>query len=347
MQKERNYRYDVIKVLSTFMVCFYHLKIIDMGHFSGEGFVPSVGRLLTNFCAMSVPLFFMVNGAIMLQKSLTVKKVFLRAVKIIFLYFFWMIIIDFATEAFFDHSVDMSVQAIFSRGKYTTHLWFLLTLAILTLSIPVVRWCNEKNKIIIWIAFILLLIYPFTYNYAIIFGNVWNISFLKGLSRTGVGTMYSFAYFWLGKVLAGVVDCAEKNRTKIKALSAICCISGWILVTAEGMFWTNWEGVVFDGVNSSFPTLGALLMAVGTFLMICMQKNVTNKHICRFLTFLSTNMLGIYIFHYVFTERIEQLVTSDVSVLWASLICVAIILITAAATAICKKIPLLKSLVVI
>ena len=342
MQQKRRYGLDIIKILSTFMVCFYHLKIVNMGTFVEGQYIPSVGRLLTNFCAMSVPLFFMVNGAIMLRKSLTVKQVIWRFGKIVLLYAFWTNVIDIIADAVFRHTIDLSLNAFLTRGKYTAHLWYLLTLAILTLLIPLINWCYKKNKLYIYIPFVLLLIFPFLYNYAIIGGELGWIPFLAGKARTGLGTLYAFVYFVLGKVLTDIVEKKRESHTKkIAVISAVGCILGWILVTFEGVFWTSVEGSVFDGVNSSFPTIGALLMAAGVFVLI---EGYAPCEGGKAIAFFANNMLGIYIFHYIFTEKLEEVIGFNAPVLVAVLLTALIIMITAVMAVICKKVPLLKNL---
>ena len=57
---------DVIKILSAFMVVFYHYRFFDLGHFENGRYLLSVPQFLLCLCSASVPLFFMVNGALLL-----------------------------------------------------------------------------------------------------------------------------------------------------------------------------------------------------------------------------------------------------------------------------------------
>ena len=43
------------------MVCFYHLGVLDVGIVKNTFYIPNFNKLILNLCAMSVPLFFMVN----------------------------------------------------------------------------------------------------------------------------------------------------------------------------------------------------------------------------------------------------------------------------------------------
>ena len=90
MEKKHVLYYDLIKIVAAFMVCFYHLGLLDVGTVSEAFYVPNINKLILNLCAMSVPLFFMVNGALMLRRPYSIKEIFLRFLKIIFLYYFWV-----------------------------------------------------------------------------------------------------------------------------------------------------------------------------------------------------------------------------------------------------------------
>ena len=64
MKKRYVFYYDLLKIIAAFMVCFYHLAMLDVGVVTDEFYIPNVNKICLNLCAMSVPLFFMVNGAL-------------------------------------------------------------------------------------------------------------------------------------------------------------------------------------------------------------------------------------------------------------------------------------------
>ena len=76
MNKKRNLNLDLVKAIAAFMICFYHLAGLNMGKIiNGEYFI-NINRIVTNLCVVSVPVFFMVNGALTLRRELTIKKYF-------------------------------------------------------------------------------------------------------------------------------------------------------------------------------------------------------------------------------------------------------------------------------
>ena len=46
MQKERIWGLDLLKVIASFLVTFYHFQYIDYGFIPGEFYIPNINRLL-------------------------------------------------------------------------------------------------------------------------------------------------------------------------------------------------------------------------------------------------------------------------------------------------------------
>ena len=72
--QRRVFGYDVIKALAMFMVVFYHLFMLDFAFVPGEFYVPNFNKIIQMLCTSSVPMFFMVNGALTSNKRQTFKK---------------------------------------------------------------------------------------------------------------------------------------------------------------------------------------------------------------------------------------------------------------------------------
>lgn len=75
--KSRIVYIDLLKIIAMFLVSFYHIGYyyIDYGFIKNVYYVPNFNRIVMNICAMSVPIFFIVSGALMLNKSYANKKI--------------------------------------------------------------------------------------------------------------------------------------------------------------------------------------------------------------------------------------------------------------------------------
>ena len=349
MQKKHVYYYDLIKVIAAFMVCFYHLGVLDVGTVQDAFYIPNFNKLTLNLCAMSVPLFFMVNGALMLRRTYSIKKLIFRTVKIIVLYLVWVVILGKIGKIFFGIE-ELTIMEV-AKGHRTTmsvHLWFLRTIAILTMMVPFLKWIYDRpSKGMLYILLVLMFIFPFLYNYFVL-GIKWlSISGSSNLSVTGIFTMYSVLYFILGKIISDKSTRECETGKNHLGLAIIAIIVGWLLVGIEVTLWSNLNGAVYDGVNSSFPTIGALLMAVGTFYILSKLPNELNQKWLNILKIFADNIMGVYIFHTVLVSVVLGVVEHTVSVFGAAFLTVLIMLITTLITMGLKQIPLIKKLLTI
>lgn len=341
----RVYYYDLIKVYAAFMVCFYHLNVLEMGYIENQLYLPNLNKMIMNFCAMSVPLFFMVNGSLLLGKEYSLKEVILRTIKLLILYYSWVIIIAVVCSIIRGDMPNLTVKNIILRGTVdTVYLWFLRTMVILTIILPILKKiydCKFKN-IYYWIC-IGLFLYPFLYNYVV------PIAYYKGIDmpRTGLFTMYSILYYFLGRKITEKINYIGVSKTKINYFSIMSIVIGWILVTLEVVIWTNLEQKLFDGVNVSFPTIGALMMSMGVFLLMS-QVTIPEIKVKRAIQFMGSNSLGIYILHVPLIVALKEWFGISKMSLLLSVITTLVIMLTALVLAnIIKKIPVIKHLVTI
>lgn len=323
--RKRYFGIDIMKIVAAFMVTFYHFQRINYGFISGQFYIPNLNRLLMNLCVVSVPLFFMCNGAFLLNKEYSTKQIFQKAAKIILLILVW-------------HWLSFPD-------------WFFKTLCLLYFCYPILRYAFEKKRWIMYLLMAALLAVPFILNLVTTLLKLWPepvIISLMGFSlnltetgNTGLFTLYGVMYFLLGGILM---------KQRLPAWLSICMIaSGFSLCTLEGIIYSNYYNMIYDGVNSSFPTLGALLMSMGVFDLM-MRCNMPTKYtwISGSIVFASKHVLGVYLFHLALILQVKQYVTSEVyPVVLITLLCFFIDLACILICAIIQKIPYVRGLVTI
>ena len=333
---ERIISLDIIKILAAFMVIIYHFRAMDFGFVENQFYFPNLNKLCLGFCAMSVPLFFMVNGKLMLDKESKFRYFLLKSIKVLGLYIFWMFFMKFIASILF------KVDIIETSSSVTLHLWFLRTLSILYfLCFFLKKFYN--NKILFGIICVLLIIFPFGYNYFLIVCKYNHIPFFERMDRTGFFTMYSILYYFAGKFLFDI--CYKLHNMKLYRFFEIgSIVFGWILLNAEVVLWTNLNNKLFDGVNASFPTLGTLFMALGTFSLLCRIKNVKNIRVKKIICFLSGNIMGVYLLHPIVIVFIKKVITCKMNIVQVSALAIFVMVLSAMITSIIKKIPMIKSI---
>lgn len=281
--QKRVYGYDLLKALAMFMVVFYHLFMLDFSFEAGQFYVPNFNKIIQLICAAGVPLFFMVNGALTINHKITLHKVAVKVSRLFLIAIFWTLVLKCGVIGYImGKGQPQSVLA------FIYHYWFLISLAymyILNYLIQISpKWCGY-----------LLVIAIFSVTFLNNF--IWDIILyvdpdhtLPRWGHTGFFTLYGIVYSRVGAYL--------KNRN----LSAPVCILIFLLGLALNIFttiaMTNHDGAVFDGVNGSFPTLGAMFMSIGLFGLLKDVKD--NFWPSQLIKTVGINSGGIYIFHVVF-----------------------------------------------
>lgn len=344
-QNGRIIAFDIIKIMASLMIIIYHFYDVivhsfgqKLGFVPEQFYIPNFNKVCLGFCAMSVPLFFMVNGALMLGKDREFKYYLKKAVKTAMLYVLWMIIIKGFSALMFKTGVFNTMRI----GPLTTHLWFLRTLAVLYISGYVLTRFYD-NKVVMGIICGFLAVFPFAYNYVVPLGKIINISFFENLDRTGFFTLYAVLYYVMGKFLFHRIrSFHQKKYFYIVEIGLI--VLGCLMLNGEVVVWTELNNWVFDGVNTSFPTFGAMFMATGAFSLICRIGDIKSDKIKNVINFLSSNIMGVYLIHPLILACIKMITSGGMNIFQVTGIAICTMLLAATITWGIKKIPIVKKL---
>lgn len=277
MEKDnsRIFGYDLIKTIAIFMIVFYHLGGEDYGVVvPGEYYLPNTAKFFSAFMAASVPLFLMVNGALIIPRNWNFHQAAIHAVRLLFLYLFWKLLLQ-----------DLICKCIFGIQEEMVHFWFLRTLAIIYLLVSFFA----KHPICRKVLLVSLLIFPFLSNLT---GDL--VAYfrpdivLPSFAHSGLFTLYTLLYFYLGWMLK------DYKWQLWKSLLSI--LLGLFLVNFEVVAMSNNTGSVYDSVNAAFPTIGALFTSVGIYQLL---KDIVfpSANIQKAITYIGKNTLGIFFFH--------------------------------------------------
>lgn len=281
---------DILKCLSIIFVVTYHFGCVDFGDCNfeaGGGYIPNITKILYELFACSVPLFFMVNGALLQYNKVSVQKI----TKLVFLSYLYPVIfylLIFPVLHFIPNTT-INVRYVMLSMEFKGVYWFLFTLSLIYVVDFVVRRLKISRVILT-----LLFVSPFITNliWMIILQIIPDID-LPFWGHWGMFTLYGYLYFCIGRVLRNV-EC--KNCIK-KAIMLICI--GWGLLIWEVILFSNHYKLIYDGVNASFPSLGALLLSCGMFLLI-KSMPIRSCFLEKYVVFIGRNTMGIYVFHMFF-----------------------------------------------
>ena len=279
-QGQRIFGYDALKALAAFFVVLYHVGMVDFGYQEGVYYYPTLVQEVWLLCACGVPLFFMVNGALTVNRGYSLKKTAQKSARLVLVGIFWAMVV-MCLFALRDHRLEaFSFRRI---GYY----WFLFSLALIYLINYMVSklpdWCR-------WVIVAALLVWPFATNLA------WDLVILNNPAtsltewRHGAFTMYGLVYLYIGYYLS--------RRSIPKWIAVLSAIAGLLLLTIETIAVVNRTHYQFEGGNYCFPTFGALLLSIALFVLVKDWKPQSFS-VKQFFTFLGNNALGVYIFHLI------------------------------------------------
>lgn len=271
----RIFGYDLIKTIAIFLIVFYHLGGVDYGEvIPGEYYLPNLAKFFSAFIAASVPLFLMVNGALIIPRKWTFHQAAIHSARLIFLYIFCKLLLQ-----------ELLCKGIFGIEEEMIHFWFLRTLAIIYLFVPIFAKYPTCRKVLLS----LLLVFPFISNLIVnIFVFICPDILLPSFAHSGFFTLYSFVFFYIGWI--------HKDYKWNYRKSFFFIVVGLLCVNFEVIAMSNYSGNVYDGANASFPTIGALAMSFGIyhFLKDAVSPSV---FIRQMITYLGKNTLDVFILH--------------------------------------------------
>lgn len=309
--KKRNVGLDVAKCIAMFCVVLLHFSV------STRAFPNSLsGNAVTSLTAICVPLFFAVNGALLLRKPFDMKKHMRRLVRIVILASFWRLLTLAYVVLVLGSPVPPLRDIVFALlggnpdGWSLGHFWFLNALIAIYLFLPVLKALYDaKDRKPLW--FVCGTIFFFTscldsvrsileiidvaylHSYAIL---------LNALSSLNIFGSYGYIvlYFVGGALIAdmssGKLSSALARKLTPKIAVVFSIISAvWIVVLQHYQH-------VYLGVNFSItygywliPTVVLTLMILYLVLHI---SQIENRGASKIIDAIGRNTFGIYMLHF-------------------------------------------------
>lgn len=290
----RNFHLDQMRVISCIMVIAIHVCNIYNRAFPNISQIDySIAAIINAFSRISVPIFFMVSGALMAGREPNITKSLKRFLKYFVITIFWCAFyfiwgITYLNKDFNYHNILTTPSS--------KHLWFLYALLSIYLALPLIQTLirNLSDKLL--------------YYMLILFG----VSVFGGyiLDFIGISVKYPIAiisenqyllFFVLGYVLYTKKDKITIKTKNIAFIFAVCGIAVAVVTCAISFTQNAHKDVFFQYRN---PML--VLASMSAFIiMLRIPKNIPQvweKFVCH----VSDNSFGIYVFHAVFLNVIDK-----------------------------------------
>ncbi len=359
-KKERVLSHDAIKTLSIFLVCIYHYNFLKIDITPDKSFEVYLNYFFIGISSMGVPLFFMVNGSLLLNKPYNFRSYLEKVSTIIILFIIW----DFISLTGFivlnNHSEYLRTfikDLFYLKADVSNHLWFLQTLISIYLLYPIIKeiYDSTKREIIYWLSFIIFffsfgnlflntLINVIEFFLKVNYFNQEEFLFFPIINPFG-NYYYSLFYFIIGGLLS------KENFSYLSKIPSWHVIFAFLisllLLFLYGVIMTVSDRKFYDTVWYGYHSVMTLVMSVSVFSLFYRLK-YRNKAVNYCLVTIGSSTLGIYFVHRFFGWLLSPFFKNHffsnnmiMNLLFGVMIIVSSLLFVLAL----KKIPIIKKLV--
>lgn len=327
--KKREYAFDILRAVSMIMVITIHVSNVYSRSFGVIGNGSFIVSLIFNTISrISVPIFLMISGALLLDREFNKRKYFKRLIKFIILIIVWDIIYLVWEYYYLGITYDKLYKLLFE--PYRAHLWFLYTILLLYAIQPILRIIINKSNntikiilLVIWILFSTLSIV----NYYI------SIYF----------TVFSYiGFFILGKYL---YDYAKNNDLKKYNILFIFIM---IICFAISIVLNYTESIRRHTFYNFYFAYRVPFIMIPSFLFYIMViNNYTKDTLNKIIMKLSDLSFGVYLIHGIFLDvTVKLFIYQSINALIGiPMFTIIIFICSIISVYILKKIKLIKYLV--
>jgi len=359
MGSKRIYNYDLIKAFAIFLVCLYHFGTLNYDFLQQPSRSSYILYFISGISSMGVPLFFMVNGAFLLNREYDLKKHLLKTGQIFLLLIFWSTLTLLLTQKAGNEitSITEFIKAVFLFRQYRTkHLWFLQAMIYIYLLFPFIKalYDQKESKYTIYLT---LVIFLFTFGNELT-SNILNASsYITGIAMFTKSEVYFFdyvspfyaycsfalVYFIIGGLINRYAGSIPYHTYAYYGLFLLSLL----LLFGIGIIKSLGEQEPYDIIWGGYDTVMTLAMSFAVYILL-LKVTLTSERLKKIAFLIGSNTLGIYFLHvplgFWLTDYYKRLAIST-NTSMDLLYTLFLMLLSLALTLLLKMIPLLKKTV--
>lgn len=359
----RVYYFDALKTLAIFLVCIYHYNALDLDILNNPSMGVYINYLFYGLSSMAVPLFFMVNGALLLNRPCKLGKHIRKTLYLYLLLNLWSLIslTLFIPIEGTTYSIKEFISSWFLlKVHVSNHLWFLQALVSVYLLFPVIKavYDLEDNKLTLKILCLVVFVFSFGslflhtvlnvaetvlgFNYI----NSNSFDFFPGINPFNQYA-YAYIYFILGGVLADQFSpdkIGPEKTISLRRMSLFSFLLAWVSLFLYGVMTTVSSQSFYDTVWNGYYSMMTLVMSAACFYFLS-SLSYGNKILNAVWVVVGTSTFGIYLLHrFVGAVSIKyfQNIPFSTHLLPNLLYCLGVVAVTLLAVQVLKAIPLFR-----
>lgn len=303
---------DIIRIFSMLSVVFLHTAAGSLRGNIGSG-VWHLSNVFTTVMGTSVPLFFIISGALTLHspKTLSIEYVWKkRLVKMIVPFLIWSLVaiayfevINLGNSGSFRWDIVIKKLKNAPSEATTVHLWFMYVLIPLYVLAPLLKKMLDaltrdlvKYLLFLWLVFssiipTLISLIPARFQPLLTLNQAYNLNFMSG---------------YMGYFIAGYFLVAEGKRLSKKLLAGIIFID--TLIISFGTWIKTSQANDYSEVFKGYSHIFTLVLSVALFLLI--REIFRDRRLSRtasgIVKFLSQISFGVYLMHNLIVDFVSR-----------------------------------------
>jgi len=318
MNERQRFGYlDIVKCIAMLSVCLYHFPLIAETSYSSPLAAGTlISRYFRGLNAVCVPLFMMVNGALVLNAPFDFKKHALRTARLFIGVYVWYILTQVIGHLARDGAAYVAQRLpriVYSAlylyeydGVALTHLWFVQMLVAVYVLLPLLRAAMETKDAQLRRGFALFagvmvclcfLVHDFDHVKGVLPGlRYLDLSCFETMNpvRGIYGAM--IVYFLLGGWL-------HKRHHVLRSLPVwmpvLMILGGSAALFIEWLTMTKKTETLYDIVYYGYNCLPTLAMSTGVFILAMKAGMRQSAPVERLTRLVGRNTLAIYYTHWI------------------------------------------------
>ncbi len=319
---------DIIKTIAVFFVVIYHSSQVGDDKYafidivSNPSFTSYANYFIMTLLSTCVPLFFMVNGALMLNRPhLSTRKHILRIIKVAIIFGFWSLVMTSALEPIYGEPIGAAekIKLLFTLKQGWNHpLWFFYALAICFAFLPILRAAFRHHRSAFY--FFATLVFIFTFSNVFLW-QAENIAAIlgwrpKAFSDANIDVAihtaynpftfnyaYTLGYYMLGGILFYYSNTIKQRISPLKIflLLPIPLTLLWGYAIMVSLHRNKVWDVTFFGYSTIFTLFTTALVFSWSLSHEAMTHRTT-----VLVTLISEHSLGIYVISWIIEKYLAE-----------------------------------------
>jgi surface polysaccharide O-acyltransferase-like enzyme len=294
---------DILRIFSMWSVVFLH-SAAGLLRSDANSLAWSITNVLTGIMSTSVPIFFMISGALLLrsENTISIRYTFRKRLpKVLIPFLTWSFVAAFyylvtikMQQGYFDGAGLLRRLSRILVEPTTIHLWFMYALIPMYMIAPLLKKLvtdmNDGLKqymVAIWLVFgsvVPTIVSFFPDNLAAYFNisNTYSLNFMGG---------------FLGYFIVGYLLLCYKRESSVRFLAGVVVID--TVIISVGTWWRTTGSGVYDETFKTYPRFFVLILSVSFFLLAkeIFQNRLLSPRASAIIKFLSGLSFGVYLVH--------------------------------------------------